>query len=215
MRLSLLLNNEADYIENNHETRSAVEASACSSPLSILANVAMPKGLQQDNGESEGLLPIPNSKQVSIGNETSETRQVSKEQHDPVKLPSFQALTSFRPRLHCGTKRGVSNIEEHEEGIRNSLSASSSRSASADSRVSSSIQRKPEVTNNNNNKFKCPHINCPASFKNESHLKRHYLKHTGYKPHACPYVGCIKRCSRRDNLIQNIRNVHQKHRGSH
>lgn len=206
MRLSLLLNNEADIVENNHE-RNSVDTSAHSSPLSILANVAMPKTMQQDKGESDGLLPIPNSKQESIGQETLETRDYKAE--DPVKLPSFQSLTSFRPRLQCGTKRQVTDSKEHEEdGIQNSQSTSSSRSPSADSR--GSIQRKPDFIN----KFKCPHINCPAAFKNESHLKRHYLKHTGYKPHACPYVGCSKRCSRRDNLIQHIRNVHQKHRGS-
>ncbi|KAJ7579246.1 hypothetical protein C8J56DRAFT_835008, partial [Mycena floridula] len=46
---------------------------------------------------------------------------------------------------------------------------------------------------------------CERSFTTTGHLARHTRVHTGEKNHACPFPGCLMRCSRQDNLQQHYK----------
>ncbi|KAJ6513938.1 hypothetical protein C8R47DRAFT_956676, partial [Mycena vitilis] len=49
-----------------------------------------------------------------------------------------------------------------------------------------------------------PHVClfCQRRFTSVGHLTRHENGHTGARDRQCPYPGCVKRCSRQDNLQQ-------------
>ncbi|KAJ7177286.1 hypothetical protein C8R43DRAFT_819716, partial [Mycena crocata] len=51
-------------------------------------------------------------------------------------------------------------------------------------------------------KYACPTSGCNRSFSTFRHLERHARIHTGERKHKCPFPGCEKRCSRKDNLQQ-------------
>ncbi|KAJ7574973.1 hypothetical protein C8J56DRAFT_901732 [Mycena floridula] len=48
----------------------------------------------------------------------------------------------------------------------------------------------------------CP--TCERAFTTSGHLARHSRVHTGERNHKCPFPGCETRCSRQDNLQQQI-----------
>jgi hypothetical protein len=50
--------------------------------------------------------------------------------------------------------------------------------------------------------FECQH--CARKFATRSHLVRHSRVHTGERRYACDYPGCEMRCSRKDNLQQQL-----------
>ena len=50
--------------------------------------------------------------------------------------------------------------------------------------------------------FECQH--CTRKFATRSHLVRHSRVHTGERRYACDYPGCEMRCSRKDNLQQQL-----------
>lgn len=51
----------------------------------------------------------------------------------------------------------------------------------------------------------CPH--CGKGFKHVADFRRHFLIHTGEKPHACPH--CAFRCSRNDSLLRHMQIKHR------
>ncbi|OAD69194.1 C2H2-type zinc finger transcription factor, partial [Phycomyces blakesleeanus NRRL 1555(-)] len=49
---------------------------------------------------------------------------------------------------------------------------------------------------------------CNMGFSRSEHLNRHRRKHTGEKPYACTYRGCLRSFSRYDNMKQHL-NTHK------
>ena len=45
---------------------------------------------------------------------------------------------------------------------------------------------------------------CERAFTTSGHLARHSRVHTGERNHKCPFPGCETRCSRQDNLQQQL-----------
>jgi uncharacterized Zn-finger protein len=60
-----------------------------------------------------------------------------------------------------------------------------------------------ESTSKSGQNVVCVQTGCGRQFKSRSHLMRHERMHTGEKPFGCPYQSCIKRFSRRDNMVQH------------
>lgn len=54
----------------------------------------------------------------------------------------------------------------------------------------------------------CGHVGCGKAFPSRSRLQRHLIVHTDEKPYECPFEGCRRRFSRRDNMLQH----HKSHR---
>ncbi|KAI9006536.1 hypothetical protein CLU79DRAFT_780211 [Phycomyces nitens] len=52
---------------------------------------------------------------------------------------------------------------------------------------------------------------CNMGFSRSEHLNRHRRKHTGEKPYACTYHGCLRSFSRFDNMKQHL-NTHNENK---
>lgn len=57
-----------------------------------------------------------------------------------------------------------------------------------------------EILRQVDGKYHCPFPGCPKAFPAVSWLRRHYLSHTGEKPHVCLFPGCGARFSQAGNL---------------
>ena len=53
--------------------------------------------------------------------------------------------------------------------------------------------------------FKCTHATCGQILKSRFSLKRHMKKHTGEKPHYCPFRGCSRKFSETTALKRHAR----------
>lgn len=53
--------------------------------------------------------------------------------------------------------------------------------------------------------FYCPWENCGKFFPSLSRIKRHYIIHTKEKPFKCLNKDCMRRFSRKDNMLQHYR----------
>ena len=69
-------------------------------------------------------------------------------------------------------------------------------------------------TNSKDKPFKCGYQGCNKAYKGISHVRAHFLHHTGVSPHMCPYPKCrSKRYFRgATDLKRHIENVHLLHK---
>ena len=69
-------------------------------------------------------------------------------------------------------------------------------------------------TNSKDKPFKCGYQGCNKAYKGISHIRAHFLHHTGVSPHMCPYPKCrSKRYFRgATDLKRHIENVHLLHK---
>ncbi|XP_048575381.1 Krueppel-like factor 17 [Nematostella vectensis] len=73
------------------------------------------------------------------------------------------------------------------------------------------LSKPPQITPqkrlpNADKPFYCPWRNCGWKFRRSDELKRHYRRHTGEKPYACPLCG--RAFSRSDHRASHMRKLH-------
>lgn len=83
--------------------------------------------------------------------------------------------------------------------LSDSPSSSPQLSSSSHSTAPSST---PATTSAPKKKHVCS--TCERAFTTSGHLARHSRVHTGERNHKCPFPGCETRCSRQDNLQQQL-----------
>lgn len=84
----------------------------------------------------------------------------------------------------------------------NSPYLSESPSSSPPTSHSTASSSAPASTSAPKKKHVCS--TCERAFTTSGHLARHSRVHTGERNHKCPFPGCETRCSRQDNLQQQL-----------
>uniref|UniRef100_A0A7S0GZN5 C2H2-type domain-containing protein n=1 Tax=Amorphochlora amoebiformis TaxID=1561963 RepID=A0A7S0GZN5_9EUKA len=131
------------------------------------------------------------------------------------KLDSSSAST-YREDAGSSSTETKNSHEDTNDDIKNgNMTTSDSGKSSTTDDLSAQILKKAmnsgsstksSTSNLSNSKkpFKCDAEGCGCSFSTRFSLKRHMKKHTGERPHICPY-NCGKRFAEKSTLTRHVR----------